>query len=132
VRPRTERTSGGRHNRFVETLAEKSPSPLLWLMTTAVTLSSAAGFAVLMAWMPSLIGASAEPAQPPAAIGAAAVPAEGLARHKSRCAECGWIESIRETEITVRLQDGSSRVIVDAHRGSSRIGERVMIIDGAE
>jgi hypothetical protein len=107
---------------------EKSPSPLLWLMTTAVTLSGTIAFAVLMAWMPAQLAAVAARERPPAAIGAAAVPA----RRKPRCAECGWIESIRETEITVRLQDGTSRVIVDAHRGTSRLGERVMIIDGID
>jgi hypothetical protein len=137
VRPRTEAIPGGRHNRLVKTLADKCPWPLLWLMTTAVTLSGAAGFALLVAAMPAWIAASGDglpplsPASaPPAAIDAGAPPAQGPARRKSRCEECGWIESMRETEITVRLQDGSSRVIVDAHPGRSRLRERVIIIDG--
>jgi len=84
-------------------------------------LSSTVAFAVLMAGMPvrTVVAGAAETS-----------PANAPARRKFRCEECGWIESIRETEITVRLRDGSSRVIVDAHRGRSRLGERVMIIDG--
>jgi outer membrane lipoprotein SlyB len=33
-------------------------------------------------------------------------------------------------EITVRLQDGSSRVMIDTNPGRWRLGERVKIIDG--
>jgi hypothetical protein len=106
----------------VETLTVRSPSLLLWLVAAAAMLSSTVAFGVLIAGMPI---------RPVVAVDAE-TPAKGLARHRSRCAECGWIESIRETEITVRLRDGTSRVIVDAHRGTSRLGERVMIIDGTE
>jgi hypothetical protein len=98
---------------------------LLWLMTTAVMALSAAGFVLLVAWLPSRIATSG-------GVEAGALPAASPARRKSRCEECGWIESMRETEITVRLRDGTSRVIVDAHRGALRLGERVVIIDGAE
>ena len=81
-------------------------------------------------------------------------------RKQLKCAECGLIESIREVEtgpetassiptggpvvenrnrtpvrsagrqITIRLQDGSSRVIIDANPGRLRLGERVNVIDG--
>jgi hypothetical protein len=135
VRPRTERASGGPHTCLVETLAAKCPSPLLWLTTTAVTLSGAAGFGLLIAAMPAWIAASGDallPLSPVVAESAGTLPPTGPARRKSRCDECGWVESIRATEITVRLQDGSSRVIVDAHRGRSRLGERVVIIDGVD
>jgi len=159
---------GDRHNSSVQTQSDKSPSPLLWIITTTVMLSSTAGFAALMAWMPFVIGASldtlpvssVESAKPVTAIDAAALPVKRLARPKLRCGECGWIESIRETqghgeaipliaagmrvaesrnrtpvrsagrEITVRLQDGSSRVIVDTNPGRLRLGERVKVIDG--
>jgi len=61
-----------------------------------------------------------------------------------KCRECGLIESIRETarqgeaillgsaarEITVRLDDGSNRVIVDMNPARWRLGERVSVIDG--
>jgi outer membrane lipoprotein SlyB len=54
-----------------------------------------------------------------------------------KCTECGSIESIRETEneseaseITIRLQDGSSRVMIDANPGGLRPGQRVKVIDG--
>jgi len=100
------------------------PSPLLWLMTTVATLSGTAGFAFLIAAMPAWIAASGD--------GLVPLSAAAPAPRRLRCEECGWIESMRETEITVRLQDGSSRVIVDAHRGRLRLGERVMIIDGVD
>ena len=123
----------------------------------------------MTAWMPFPIGASrdilpvssVESAKPIAAIDAATLPARGLARHKIRCGECGFIESTREMghgdaipiiaagrpvaenrnrtplrsasrEITVRLEDGSSRVIVDSSSGRWRRGERVIVIGGID
>jgi outer membrane lipoprotein SlyB len=103
---------------------------------------------------------SVKSAKPVTSIDAAKLPVKGPARRKVRCGECGWIESIRETrghgeavplivagkpvaenqnrtparsasrEITVRLEDGSSRVIVDPNPGRLRLGERVKVIDG--
>jgi hypothetical protein len=103
-----------------------------------------------------------ESAEPVTAIDAATLPAKALARRKAGCEECGVIESIRETqghgkaavlvasarpvaenqnrasmrpasrEITVRLEDGSSRVIVDRNPGTLRLGERVKVIDGID
>lgn len=129
---------------FVQIQADKAPSLLPWITTTATTLASTAGFAVLMAWMPLLLGASPEAlptsriedATPDGTIDAGTEPLKGLARRNVKCAECGLIESIREMdghtgrEITVRLQDGSSRVMIDANPGKLRLGERVKIIDG--
>jgi hypothetical protein len=147
---------------------DRSPSLLPWITTTARTLASTAGFAVLMASMPLLLGASRdtlpvsqiEDAEPDATIDAEAQPLQGLARRNVKCPECGLIEAIRETEtdsgiaafvsaggptaenqdraparsagreITVRLQDGSSRVMIDTNPGRFRLGERVKVIDG--
>jgi len=105
---------------------------------------------------------SVDSAEPLAAMDPATLPVKGTARRKKRCDECGLIESIRETEghgdtlplaaaggpaaenqnrtpvrsasreITVRLEDGSSRVIIDANPGRWRRGERVIIIDGLD
>jgi len=105
---------------------------------------------------------SVESAEPVAAMDPATSPVKGTARRKKRCDECGLIESIRETEghadtiplaaagrpaaenqnrtpvrsasrkITVRLEDGSSRVIIDANPGRWRRGERVIIIGGLD
>jgi len=111
----------------------------------ATTLAGAAGCAVLMAWMPLLLGASRdslpvspiEDATPDATIDAGTQPLKEFARAKMKCAECGSVESIRETEkeseaseITVRLQDGSSRVMIDTNPGRFRLGDRVKVIDG--
>jgi hypothetical protein len=97
-----------------------------------------AGFAVLMAR--SLPGASREarPALSVESAAPAAEPSERRVRRRPRCEECGRIESIGAShdpaessrEITVRLDDGSSRVIVDANPAAWRPGERVMVIDG--
>ncbi len=112
------------------------PSPPLWIVTTAATLLGAAGFAVLIST--SLAGASRS-ARPILSVEVEARPAERLARRTPRCAECGLIESISASgspagsagrEITVRLQDGSSRVIVDPNPATWRRGERVVVIDG--
>ncbi|HMH17325.1 MAG TPA: hypothetical protein VK572_04160 [Burkholderiales bacterium] len=99
-----------------------------------------------------------ERAKPRTVIDAGTLPLRGHARNKVKCGECGSIVSIRETarhneapipadksaarnrngtpvkstsrEITVRLEDGSSRVITGANPGTWRIGERVKVIDG--
>jgi hypothetical protein len=99
------------------------------------------------------------PAEPPdaAAALAGAVPGAGA----YRCPECGVIDSVRKIEtpdelievhapgrslannrgegkpvgkyaITIRLQDGSMRVITDAHPANWRPGERVHLIGGME
>jgi len=142
----------------------------MWVTTTTVMFSSAAGFVALMVWMAFLMGASritlpaspAGSASPVTAIDAAMLPAKGVgvSRRKARCPECGFVESIREVEahgeaiprvearrpaaenrnptpvrsasrtITVRLEDGSSRVIVDTNPGTWRRGERVIVIEG--
>ena len=114
-------------------------------MTTGTTLAIAAGFAALMAWMPllhdasqdALPGSQIEDAKPDATIDTGSQTLKEFAQRNVRCAECGLIESIRETqrdsegsEITVRLQDGSSRVMIDANPGSFRPGQRVKVIDG--
>ena len=75
------------------------------------------------------------PAAPLAPLGA------GKARAKARCEACGVIESMRRVapggispaiyEITIRLGDGSTRVISDASPATWRPGERMTLIDGA-
>ena len=96
---------------------------------------------------------------PTAATVAPAIAGPGV--RASRCAECGVIESTREietpadetdgnasghiaagrgiagtrvrnSEITIRLQDGSMRVITDANPARWRPGERVIIIAGMD
>jgi len=150
--------------------ADKFPSLPLWGVGMAVMLLSSGGFAAMMVWMPAPTGASrdilpvssVESAEPAAAMDPATLPVKGTVRRKKRCDECGFIESIRETEghgdaiplaaagrpaaenqnrtsvrsasrnITVRLEDGSSRVIIDANPGRWRRGERVIIIGGLD
>ncbi len=97
------------------------------------------------------------PVEPLEAAAAPGIAAPGARAY--RCAECGVIESTREIEapdektgvgasgriaaggdigakpvrdyaITIRLQDGSTRVITDAHPARWRQGERVIIIAG--
>ena len=65
----------------------------------------------------------------------------GEGRAKARCRECGVVESMRALasmeasaghEITVRMRDGSARVLSDAGPASWRLGERIILIGGAE
>lgn len=168
ARQRTEKAPGDDHTSFVQMRDGKYLSLLPWIATRATTLASTAGVAVLLAWMPLLLGASrdalpasqVEDAKPSDTIDAGTEPLKALAHFKVRCAECGSIESIRKVErepeaivlgsagapadenrrrapmgvaareITVRLQDGSSRVMIDTNPGSLRLGARVKVIDG--
>ena len=145
ARQRTEKALGDAHNPFVRIRAGKSSPLLPRIIASTTTLAGTAGFVALVAWMPLLLGASRatlpvpqiEDAKSGTTIDAGTQPLKGLARRNVKCEECGLIESIRETEkdsetseITVRLQDGSSRVMIDANPGTFRPGQRVKIIDG--
>ncbi|MGB5081937.1 MAG: hypothetical protein WBO23_14470 [Burkholderiales bacterium] len=139
----------------MKTAIDKLPCLLRALLAAGVMLLSSGAFAALIAWIPVSTGASPDtlPASPVARekpgtlLDAGTTPLKEYARGKVKCAECGLIESIRKIEeagespsaaaarsggheITVRLQDGSSRVMTDANPGRWRLGERVMIIDG--
>ena len=67
-----------------------------------------------------------------------ALPGNGQASSKPRCEECGVIDSNRRIaatdnapvsyEITLRMSDGSMRVLHDARPASLRPGERITLI----
>ncbi len=124
------------------------PFPFLPLLIAgiAVILFSSAGIARIAGWNPISSG------------GAGVLVLDGLPAVKARCAECGVIVSMRgielrnestgfgaigrnqdETrvkstkshELTIRLADGSSRVINEASPAKWRLGEHVIVIDGA-
>lgn len=74
----------------------------------------------------------------------ALAPAEVPAREARRCAHCGWIESKREIlpevadprvpriyEYTMRRANGSISVFRETLPAAWRLGERVVVIDGA-
>ena len=81
----------------------------------AVILFSTAGIARIVGWGPNSTDG-------PGATGGVVAGNPGETR----------VESTRSYEITVRLADGSSRVIIDAKPASWRPGERVIVIDGAD
>ena len=89
----------------------RGASSPLWIITTAATLLGAAGFAVLMST--SLAAASRK-----------ARPVPSVIANRAPAGSAGG-------EITIRLMDGSSRVIADPNPAQWRPGERVMVIDGA-
>lgn len=123
----------------------------------AVILFSTAGFARIVGWGPNSAGASGEglaPDQMPA------VQTMSEAGANARCAECGMFVSMREVasedtvsgaagramagnrdeigvkttrsyEITIRMADGSTRVIEAANPARWRRGERLIVIAGA-
>ena len=120
----------------VEPQSGKFPQAVIWIAGIALTLFCAVGIAAVMGWIPSsLSGPSGREsvAQPPASAPVAAV---------ATCAECGVIESVRVADaqakvsttnyrITVRLNDGSSRVISEAGLPRWRSGDKVKIVSGA-
>jgi outer membrane lipoprotein SlyB len=185
----------------MNTQVNKSLHPLAWIAGIAVILFSAAGIAAIMGWIPTSTGTPGNNAAPekystntakPAAPKAHTAPVQVAtnAPAKLKCAECGVIESVRETqnrgegtglgavggavvggllgnqvgsgrgntavtvigavggvvagneiekrvkstkacEITVRFDDGSSRVINAASAPTWRAGDKVKVINGA-
>ena len=182
------------------TQASKSPHTLFWIAGIAVTVFSAVGIAAILGWIPTSTSSPSEKAalatQPtaqarPAAARAHRAPVQVASNTsaKTKCAECGVIESVREIttkgegsgigavggavvggvlghqvgggtgqkiatvvgavggavagnevekrvksgksyEITVRLEDGSSRVINEANAPTWRTGDRVKVVNG--
>jgi hypothetical protein len=131
---------------------DQSRHLLVWIAAT--TLSCAAGITAFMAWMPTATGnpkdhatpteLSPMPAQPADAKGdgaSAGVVSDPPTR--TTCAECGVIESVREIDVrgeqgaestrsyefTIRLRDGSRRVLNEATPRMWRSGTRVKVID---
>jgi hypothetical protein len=84
----------------------------------AATLAVAAGALLLGAGGPAQV----EPAE----IELLEAVAPAIARS---CKACGWIESRREDQYTVRMRDGSSRVFEEIPGVKWRLGERLIYID---
>jgi outer membrane lipoprotein SlyB len=187
-----------------------SPHLLMWIAGIAVILFSAAGIAAIMGWIPTSMGRTADSAEfvpsgnpstdtakpavakthTPSESHGAPLPTASNAPTRSRCAECGVIESTREVtrkgegsgigavggavvggllgnqvgsgrgntvataigavggavagnevekrvksnkeyDVTVRLDDGSSRVISEANASAWRTGDHVKIVGNA-
>jgi hypothetical protein len=133
---------------------DRSPHWPIWIANVATTLLSAAGIAAYMAWLPTAIGNPADgatlterspmSAQPAAAGGDIA--SASVSSHtptRTTCAGCGVVELVREIdtrgdhavestrsyELTIRFQDGSTRVFNEATPRTWRPGARVMVID---
>jgi hypothetical protein len=116
------------------------------LVISGVAAIAIAGITGLVLWNPKASDASSAIAVPDrtATVTMDVIPAG------PRCPACGMIVSVRNIEthemaaghsnqglaqssrgreITVRMADGSSRVIYDARPAGWRIGERMMVID---
>ncbi len=117
------------------------------IAAVAAIMLRVAGIAAVIAGTPGLteteISAKTQTSAPQVERGA------GLGE---KCAECGVVESFREIgqagegvdavagevaekgatryEVTIRMKDGASRVIIDANPANWREGERVTLIDG--
>jgi hypothetical protein len=131
---------------------------LLLIAGALIVLSSTAALAHMMDWFPAPAAGPDEvraldeysSAVAPGALSHAA----GRSHRRAGCAGCGAIVSIRELggsgvigsktagafaevavqpakyyEFTIRLRDGSKRVITDANPAAWRVGERVNVID---
>jgi hypothetical protein len=85
---------------------------------------------------------SAEEELPPlpatVTLGALGAPKSG--RVKTKCRECGIVDSVRRValteiapasyEVTVRMRDGATRVVSAASHGNWRLRERITLIGG--
>jgi hypothetical protein len=124
--------------------------PLL-IAGVAVILFSSAGIAHIVGWIPIASGDAGSALAPdglPAVKGRCAecglivsmreielrnesagsgATGRGLAGKQGETKE----KSTRRHELTIRLADGSSRVITEANPAKWRVGERVIVIDGA-
>ena len=136
------------------TQVDRSPHLPIWIANVATTLLCAAGIASFMAWVPTASGnpdkgtslseRSPKSDQAAAAIGDLA--STSVASHtptRATCAGCGVVELVREIdsrgdhavestrsyELTIRFQDGSTRVFNEATPRTWRPGARVMVID---
>ena len=126
----------------------------IWIANVATTLLCAAGIASFMAWVPTASGnpdedtslAERSPKSDQAAAATGDLALAGVASHtptRAACTGCGVVELVREIdtrgdhaaestrsyELTIRFQDGSTRVFNEATPRTWRPGARVMVID---
>lgn len=138
----------------METRTNETSQLLVWIAAISLIVFCGAGVAALMGWIPVSLGKPEAPLvtkieQPAAPVVAAA-----------HCTECGVVHSVRKVqakrkgagpgaagalagneiskpatpanayEITVDLDDGTSRVITEASAPSWRNGDKVRIVNG--
>jgi len=123
--------------------------PFLFAGITAVVFSSLAATLLHgMEWPPESFGAEdatyARSLSPAVPAPTPVAPAVAEAQVKARCDQCGVIETVRATaatadssadtsagyEVTVRMRDGSTRMLLAASQATWRHGERIIVIDG--
>jgi hypothetical protein len=136
------------------TQIDRSPHLPIWIANVATTLLCAAGIASFMAWVPTASGnpdadtslSERSPKSDQAAAATGDLAATSVASHtptRATCVGCGVVELVREIdsrgdhavestrsyELTIRFQDGSTRVFNEATPRTWRPGARVMVID---
>lgn len=136
------------------TQVDRSPHLPIWIANAATTLLCAAGIASFMTWPPTASGNPDEDTslseRSLQSVNAAAATGDlasvSVASHtptRATCAGCGVVELVREIdtrgdhavestrsyELTIRFQDGSTRVFNEATPRTWRPGARVMVID---
>jgi len=116
----------------MKTLTNRAVLLLRTTVTIAAVLVGAAAIAAVAGWWPVSTAATAPDIQTARRVGAS-------------CAECGTVVSslevepaqgaqvadltVRRYEVTVRMNDGSNRVFVDANSAHWRQGQRVILIE---
>jgi hypothetical protein len=136
------------------TQVDRSPHLPIWIANAATTLLCAAGIASFMTWLPTASGNPDEDTSlserslqsVTAAAATGDLASVSVASHtptRATCAGCGVVELVREIdtrgdhavestrsyELTIRFQDGSTRVFNEATPRTWRPGARVMVID---
>ena len=131
------------------TQVDRSPHLPVWIANAATTLLCAAGIASFMAWVPTASGnpdkdtslSERSPRSDQTAAATGDLASTSVTR--ATCAGCGVVELVREIdirgdhavessrsyELTIRFQDGSTRVFNEATPRTWRPGARVMVID---
>ena len=110
------------NGRNMKTQSEQSFWLPLLITVIAIVLFSTAAIARMLGWGMDSTGVSDD-----IEVSATSDDSAG-----PRCPECGMIVSTRNNEITVRMADGSSRVIEDANPARWRAGERLIVIAGTD
>jgi hypothetical protein len=133
---------------------DRSPHLPIWIANVATTLLCTAGIASFMAWVPTASGnpdkdtslSERSPKSDQVAAATGDLASTSVTSHtptRATCAGCGVVELVREIdirgdhavestrryELTIRFQDGSTRVFNEATPRTWRPGARVMVID---
>ena len=121
----------------------RPPFPWVWGFSMIIALGFAFMCLEIFAQTGQNVPVSAGPPSAFTALRSAGARTVSMGGARSRCSECGIVESTQEIDApgaespgryayTVRFRDGSTQMITNAHPVNWRAGQRVIIIAGAD